>query len=386
MDNARTVITWSARPAPSELDAWDALVQGTPYSDVSQLTAWARVRGTAGFSSVFLLAHRGSTLVGGALVLTRRLPVVGPVGYVPYGPVVVSDAPRDEVVGVLTAALEQATRTGLRMLFVQPPHGAEDVSAALLDHGFRPSRAGIAPAASLRLDLEQSEEALRAGLRRRLQRWTRTWPSRGVEVRQGANGDVALLARFHAETAAHQGFAATPPEYLEALHEHLAAGGHARLFVGQVDGTPVAARLFTVCGGVVKDRFAGMDRASEAARLNVPAAIYWEAIRWAKAGGYRWFDLGGVSSSALPALLDTEPESVATTPLTGSQTFKASFGAEAFRYPTPMERISSPLVRKAYDLSQDRPATRRLVQQAAHRLRAGGWRRRGTTGGTPSRA
>ena len=157
MDNARTVISWSTRPGSAELRAWDELVEGTPYSDVSQLSAWARVRGTAGFSSAYVFAHRGSTLVGGALVLTRRLPVIGRVGYVPYGPVVSGDAPRDEVVGVLTAALEEATRTGLRMLFVQPPHGAEDMSAALLDHGFRPSHAGIAPVASLRLDLEQSE-------------------------------------------------------------------------------------------------------------------------------------------------------------------------------------------------------------------------------------
>lgn len=369
MDDARTVVTWSAQPDAAMIGAWNDLVRNSPYADVAQLSAWMRVRAFAGFSAEYVFAHRGPTLLGGALVLTRRLPVVGRLGYVPYGPVIAGSAPRGEVVAALATALREATRKRLRMLFVQPPYAADDMSVELLRTGFRPSRAGIAPAASLRLDLTKSEDELRRGLRRRLQRWTRTWPARGVDVREGTSEDVGLLARFHAGTAAYQSFTPTAADYLQVLHDELAVEGHVRLLVGQVDGTPVAARLFTVCGGVVKDRFAGMDRSSEAARLNVPAAIYWEAIRWAKAEGHRWFDLGGTDPSSLAALSDHRP--AASLMLSGSQAFKASFGAEPFRYPQPMERISSPVLRASYDVFQRWATGRRLVNQAVHLLRVG---------------
>jgi hypothetical protein len=54
-----------------------------PGSDVNQLSAWADVRRAAGFEPLYVLVRRGAELVGGALVMGRRLPLVGEVGYVP---------------------------------------------------------------------------------------------------------------------------------------------------------------------------------------------------------------------------------------------------------------------------------------------------------------
>ena len=75
-------------PGRIALDEWDALVERTPGTDVTQLSAWARVRASAGFSPLYVHAHRDGKLVGGAQLLYRRVPVVGRVGYVSYGPVV----------------------------------------------------------------------------------------------------------------------------------------------------------------------------------------------------------------------------------------------------------------------------------------------------------
>lgn len=174
-------------PEPGTLAAWDALVRRIPDSDVAQLPAWADVRRAAGFKPLYVLAQRGDALVGGALVVTRRLPLVGAVGYVPYGPLIAAEVGREKVVPALTIALARAARRPLKMLFVQPAQGDDDVSEELQRRGFRASDAGIAPGASLRLDLARDVEDLRAGLRRRLQRWTRTWPARGVMVRHGTS-------------------------------------------------------------------------------------------------------------------------------------------------------------------------------------------------------
>lgn len=57
-------------------------------------------------------------------------------------------------------------------------------------------------------------------------------------------------------------------------------------------------------------RLRGLDRSAPAAQLlSVPAAITWEAMRWAKAQGLRWFDFGGLRAPTLRALLDGETDS-----------------------------------------------------------------------------
>jgi hypothetical protein len=169
----------------------------------------------------------------------------------------------------------------------------------------------------------------------------------GVRVRRGTQDDVALLARLHAASAQHHGFEPIPLDYLANLYRRLAPTGHAGLFVGEVEGRPVAARLFTGCGGVLKERIVGMERDSAAGRFSVPAAVEWEAMRWAKANGYRWVDFGGIRDEAVSILEDERSDASA---LTSSEAFKASFGGTPYRYPTPVEIISSPVVLVAYDL------------------------------------
>jgi lipid II:glycine glycyltransferase (peptidoglycan interpeptide bridge formation enzyme) len=358
-------VTLTRRPDASALATWDELVRTTPGSDVAQLSAWADVRRPAGFQPLYLLVRQGTELVGGALVMTRKLPLIGEVGYVSYGPMLALDNDREPAVTEMVAALRESKRK-LRALFVQPPLGHDDISLEFCRQGFRPSEAAIAPSASLRLDLTKTEDELRAGLRKRLRTWTRQWEPRGVKVRRGTEDDVALFARLHATSAQHQGFPALGFDYLANFYSCLAPEGHAELFVAEVNGRPVAARMYTGCGGVIKLRLLGMDRDDEAARLSVGSAIEWEAIRWAKANGYRWFDFGGIWESEASAI---ETEGTDSPKLRSTVVHKASFGGTPFRYPTPVEVISPGVLRVAYDLTQRSDAGRRLVDQARNTLR-----------------
>ncbi|RDH77695.1 peptidoglycan bridge formation glycyltransferase FemA/FemB family protein [Mycolicibacterium moriokaense] len=326
------------------------------------------MRRSAGFEPLYVFIRRDRDLVAGALVMGQRLPVVGEVGYVPYGPVISDDADRGGVITEITAALSGLALRTIKMLFIQPPLGGDDISLELQRRGFRPSGAGIAPVASLRLDLARCEEDLRAGLRKRLRTWTRSWPKRGVHVRRGTQDDIALFARLHAATAVHQGFEPLTYDYLATLYEVLSPLGHVELFIGEINGRPVAGRLYSSCGGVLKLRFAGMDRDEEATRLSVPAAVEWETIRWAKANGYRWFDFGGIKDSAV-AILESEGSS--SPDLRSIDAFKATFGGTPFRYPTPVEIISPRLIRAGYDFARRWPAGQHLAERTYTRLRVG---------------
>jgi hypothetical protein len=58
-----------------------------------------------------------------------------------------------------------------------------------------------------------------------------------------------------------------------ADHSALAPSGHAVLFVGELAGEAVAATLYTRCGGVLRARLTGLDRDTDALKMNVPSAI-----------------------------------------------------------------------------------------------------------------
>jgi lipid II:glycine glycyltransferase (peptidoglycan interpeptide bridge formation enzyme) len=362
-------VTASTGPDLAVLREWDTLVDRTPGSDVAQLSSWATIRGESGFRPLYVFAHGDDRLVGGALVLERRLPVVGRVGYVSNGPVVSPAVPRGPVVDRLSAAMDRLARRRLRALFVQPPADARDVSAALRRRGFRQSVSGIAPAASIRIDLSRDIEDLRKGLTKANRRRARRWEERGVRVRMGSPDDIPVVADLVARSAEHQHFEPLSTEYIRNLHQELDAERHAAVFVAEIDGSPAAALLCTRCGGVVKQRLSGMERSERARKDGVTAATVWRAMQWAKAHGYHTYDFGGISARAARALLDGEPEPA--TQLTGTEQFKTSFGGEVFRYPEPVELISSPPLRLAYDVSRRTRIGNRFVEIVKRTLRGG---------------
>lgn len=369
-------VALSSDPDSAELVAWDRLVHAAPGSDVAQLSSWARFRGSYGYRPLYLFVFGNETLLGGAQILHRRLPAIGEIGYVPHGPVTGPDHTEPELLEVICRALADLARHRFRMMFVQPPHRADAATLHLTALGFRPSTADLAPPGSLRLDLRQSEDELRKALNRNIRRWVTKWHALGVEVRLGDRSDIPLLARLLADTAAHQGFDPLGESYAQRLYDELAATGHAALFVGEVHGRPVAAALVTMCGSTVNIRLGGMDRSADAGHLQVPAAVQWEIVRWAKSNGYRWYDLGGMSERPLRTLVDGEPGDHST--WSGADRYKLQFGGTAYRYPTPVEMIRPWPFRIAYDLSRRFPAGRTIIRRATQRLRGG--RRRGQMG------
>ena len=367
LDELTMVVTSS--PESQLLAAWDELVTHTAGADVTQLSGWASVRRLAGYEPLYLMAKSGSKLLGGAQVLRRKVPAVGLIGYLPYGPVLADDlgVTRSIVRRRLVDALTSIARSDAA-LFVQPPDGGDDIALELLQRRFRFSQAGIAPSATMRVDLTQTEEQLRANLNRRLRTWTRQWPQRGVKVRVGDERDIPLLSRLAAETARFQGFSPFPEGYLERTYHELEVGGHVVLLIGELAGEPVAAELISGVGGVLKSRITGMDRTSkDTLKLNVASAMIWEAISWGKSNGYRAFDFGGLRPESVAALRSSGP--VDQDAIAGPDLFKTKFGGEVWLYPPAVEMIHSRTIRAGYDLLRRGDGGQKLITFVKEALR-----------------
>ncbi|MGH3912867.1 MAG: lipid II:glycine glycyltransferase FemX [Pseudonocardiaceae bacterium] len=368
MKQTAVVVSVGWEPGREALRAWDELVERTPGTDVTQFSTWGRLRRLAGFTPLYVLAHHRGELVGGAQILNRRVPVLGAVGYLPYGPLVTPGTPvGDDVTRALADTLAGLRGRRLRMLFIQPPEGAEAMSEELLRRGFRPSSSGIAPMGSIRIDLTADLAEIRSRFGKSLKSWTNRWSSRGVTVRIGNERDVALLVDLMATSSQHQGYQPLPAEYVATLYRELAATDHVALFIGEVDGVPVAADLVTRCGGMVRGRLSGFDRRDEVVRLSVPAAVRWEILQWAKGRGYHWLDFGGLQPKTLDALMNgvsRDPEKWSVTDQS-----KVTFGGTAYRYPTPVERITPAPLRMTYHLAHRSTTGRRMITAAKSMLR-----------------
>lgn len=356
-----------ACPSPDMLAEWDALVGSTSGTDITQMSSWARVRRHAGFTPTYLTVRENGLLVGGAQLLWRDLPGLGRIGYLPYGPLIgpaATDRPAAvHGLGQQLARLDRRTR----MLFVQPPEGAEDVTRDLRSRGFRPSTAGIAPTGSTRVDLSASEEEIRGRFSRRLRSWPTRWATCGVSVRRGDESDLPLLARLIRASAAVHGFRPPGLDHLDVLYQELVRHGTAALFVGELHGSPVCADLVTMCGDMVRGRLGGLDRAGDGARVSAPAAVRWEIIRWAKRSGYRWLDFGGLSDRTLRDAVEGGLRDSST--WLGPDRTKMSFGGEVFRYPPPVELIRPRPLQVAYDTCIRSPLGRAVLSRAKLELR-----------------
>lgn len=365
------MITVTEDAASARFGEWDELVAAVPLADVTQLSAWARLRARAGYRALRLLADEGGALAGGAQLLVRRVSGLGEVGYLSGGPLVAPTARDPEAVhDALTEAVAALARRPIRLLFVQPAEGGSRTAPALAARGFRRSDAGIAPVASVRIDLRPDEAQLRRGLSKSLRYWINQWDKRGVTVRASTAADLPMMAQLLAATLRRQGAAPLfGADYLAAMHEELAPAGHLTGFIGEAGGRPVAMQVLTGCGGVVRARLAGYSPSEDVRTLNIPAAIDWASVRWARANGYRWYDFGGIRPESV-AVLARSPADLDALP--GPDRYKARFGGRLFRYPQAMESIRPAPLRLGYDLARRTTAGRSVVTRAKRLARTGG--------------
>lgn len=361
-DDATVTVGVTDRPDAATRQEWDRLVSGTPGSDVAQLSAWASIREEAGFAPRYVLARSGGTLVGGALVLHRRpAPGLRDLAYVPFGPVIADDSATVPVCRALAGLARQCSA-----MFVQPMAGA-DVSGELLRIGFRPSTAGIAPAASIAIDLDQPTDRLRARLRSGTRSSVTRAAKNGLRVRRGGVDDLPMIAALLGDTAQHHGFTGSSPAHLESMYRALAPGGHLHLFVAEHDGTPLAADVLTSSGNVLTLRLTGMRRDPRTSKLGAAALLRWETVLWGRAHGFDRLDLGGIPLSTVAAVRAGSADLASR--VDGRTYFKASFGGEAVAYPPAVELIPSGVLRFGYDLSRRSGLGRQVIGTATALLR-----------------
>ena len=278
---------------------YDAFVASHPQGGILQSWAWGELRSRQHWEPVRLMARDANGRVcGAALVLCRQLPVGGSLLYLPRGPVL--DYCDDRTLDALSAALRRlGERRRAVLCKIDPPVTPPDprVLRALTTRGFvighrRGRFEGMQPRYSVVVPLEGGADAVLARCHAKTRYNIRLAQRRGVEVRRGGRGELAIFHRLLDVTCARNGFAERRLPYFEQVWDALAPGGHLELYLAAYEGQDVAAGILFRFGD--KAVYAYGASADTHREVMAPYAVQWAMLSRAIACGCASYDMTGV--------------------------------------------------------------------------------------------
>jgi peptidoglycan pentaglycine glycine transferase (the first glycine) len=323
---------------------WDAFVAGTAGGRVAQTATWGQIKAPLGWRAARVIVKQGESIVAGAQLLIRRLPICKSVTYVPRGPLMARDkADLAELVmdGLLTVARE----FGAQYLAVRPPRGYEALASQLSDRGFQSSLIQIEaePTATVIVDLTQELDEILGEARPSTRYNIRLAQRKGLVVREGTEEDLDTFYRLLTITGNRQGFSNNPKEYFFTVWRLLSPRNQIKLFLTEVDGEAVSAILAIPFGDTVTNWRSAWSGRHGHWRPN--ELVNWEVMAWGKAHGYHYYDFEGIDQKIALAVARGEILPDKSQSLT---TFKLGFGGEIVLYPGLFDYIPNPLMRWAY--------------------------------------
>ncbi|MER3400539.1 MAG: methicillin resistance protein [Thermoflexus sp.] len=316
--------------------AWMAFLEGHPEAHVLQTAPWGDLKAGFGWQAHRFLALAGGRAQAGMQVLVRRLPLGFSIFYIPKGPV--GDWQDPMVFEGLLAALDRLARAaGALWARLEPDVEEGGLALDLTRFGLRPAPP-VQPRRTLLVPLEGDEEALLAAMHPKTRYNIRLAARKGVVVREAGPEDLPQFYWLLQQTAARDRFAIHSLDYYRAAYDrfvpHLA-----RLWLAFYEGEPLAG-LMAFAWGERAWYFYGAS--GDRHREKMPTyALQWEAMRWAKARGCRFYDLWGIPDEP-PEVLEAQ-FATRRDGLWGVYRFKRGFGGRVVRWAGAFDRVYRPL-------------------------------------------
>jgi lipid II:glycine glycyltransferase (peptidoglycan interpeptide bridge formation enzyme) len=286
---------------------------------------------------------RNRRIFAGCQVLIRPLPAFGALGYVTKGPLCAVEDPA--LTQMVMQALHRVSATHrIQYLVIQPPNNGEALAGQLPGWGFRRSWIELAPTASVLIDLTPGFDSLLAQMKRQTRPNVRRSERAGITVREGTEADLHGFYCLHVATSRRQEFNPYREDYLVHMWRVLHPLGYLQLLMAEYAGEAVSALLIAPFGDTVIAKLLGWSGLHADCRPN--DAVFWGSIQWAKAHGYRYFDLEGLDLAAARAVLNggSLPESRRSSP----DFFKLGFGGRVTVYPEAYDHFYNPLLNRLY--------------------------------------
>lgn len=327
---------------------WDDFVQSTEGGWYHQTSLWGKLKQTRGWKTIRLVVYKQGKIIAGVQILIRTFPKFFPatIGIVPKGPVIHPDHLEPELLRVIFTEFENIIYENRIFFFaLQPPNHENFYSDIYKEFRYKPSpQENIYPPCDVLIDLEGSLDSILNNMRKSTRHNIFLSHDFCICVREGSLTDLSCFCQILSLSGQRKQYLADDDHYIHTLYQLFKEKGWITLLLAEYEKTPLAAMILITFRDTVIPWRLGCTGCGLCLHPN--EAVYWEAIRWAKSHGYRFFSIGGVSSAIAKSNLS---EAVLVKEQCDSITsFKLGFGGHITVYPGTYDCIHNPLFAWSY--------------------------------------
>jgi len=287
-------------------DEWYAILDDFDDANMFQTWDFGRVAHPDRTLS-HVVIRDGAIPIAAAQVLLRRVPGIGGMALVMWGPMWRRRGrPADPTVlhdALRALKAEYVERRGL-MLRVVPciaeGRGADEAIAIFESLGLRRNERAT-PYRTLILDVTPDEAGIRANM---LKEWRRNLTKAeklDIEITEGTDPAIfATIDDFFVELQRRKGFTAFDSRIISNVHRALPENRKMRAFLARVDGKPVAGVVVSMFGSTGQMQNSATSVA--ALTLNVSYVLQLRAALWVKSMGGLRYDLHGANAENNPGV------------------------------------------------------------------------------------
>jgi peptidoglycan pentaglycine glycine transferase (the first glycine) len=324
----------------AQREAWNRFVAEHPQGHVLQSWEWGELKATTGWQPLRIALWNRQTqhIVAGAQVLRRGAPHIplwaGHLAYVPKGPLL--DWSQAESSITFCQLLDHCLRRqGALALRIEPGLQADTSQASYMQKYWPDLCASpvppVQPLRTIMLDLQASEDELRARMKEKWRYNIGLATRRGVQVRVASTlADVQAWYRLLQVTAKRDQFGIHTLDYYVQAWQLLSAQERTTLLLAEYEGQLLAGIFVTLFAHEAIYLYGASS--NEHRNLMPNYLLQWEAIRWARQRGALRYDLWGIPAT------DDETEAMA-----GVYRFKRGWGGDVVSFIGCFERVYHPL-------------------------------------------
>lgn len=342
---------------------WDAFVACVPDGHHVQTSLWAQVKTSLGWEvERIIVLDDNETILAGAQVLIRTVPPIGVAAYITKGPLLLYE---DQ--DLLTFMMEQikcvCKRQRLQLMAIQPSNHGQFIEKNLPTIGYERSKLTLAPTATILSDVSASEDALLARMKRQTRQNVLRSLREGIIAREGIYADLEGFHGLYAATSRRQGFTPYPLSYFEKMWEVLEPHGMMKLILTEYEGELISGLLIVPFRDTVIAKMLGWSGNHAERRPN--DGLFWSALQWTRAHGYRFFDIEGFDRACAEKVVCGEeiPEEMKRS----HDYFKLGFGGQVVLYPVAFEHIPNPILRWVYHQARGQVNSARVMEWVRRR-------------------
>ncbi len=304
---------------------WDKFISGQPFAQFLQSWAWGEFQ-SAYCRRVWRVGlEENGRLVAGGQFIEHYLGLGMAYLYSPRGPI--GNLPLTETINFLK---DKTSTYGELFLRLEPT----DTKHLILNT--KHSRINsVQPSHTLLLDLTKTEEELLSAMHEKTRYNIRLAERKGLAIDNNINFESVWT--LMTETAQRDKIKLHPKKYYDLMLKHVPC----QLFSINYQNTPLVTGIFIG----FDDTFTYVHGASgnQNREMMAPYLLQWQAIKFAKSVGYRYYDFYGINPTN-EADLDFRPR------WAGITRFKSGFGGFAKTYPGTFDLPLNPLGYKLFRL------------------------------------